>query len=137
MNEKEKTDENNEESILDNSTRETGEEITDDDIVRITKVLRGQRQGSLSIHWRQNMMFFRGFARNRSKTKPNEFTIHCFRNTSYKGKACNFSFKARCSFDRSSDDFYNADNWVVLSATKKTHLGLSNNQSELEDRFFC
>ena len=134
MNEQEKNDNNREDSILDNSKNETTEEVADDDIVRVTKVLKGQRSGSVSIYWRQNSLSFRGFLRNRAKKKPHEYIVHCFRHTSNKGKACNFSFKAKCSFDRTTDEFYCAENWVVLGSTTKCHLKVSNNSEELQDR---
>ena len=132
MSDTEKRDRNLEESILDESKNDSAEEIADDDVVRITKIIPGQRAGSISIYWRQRSLSFRGFARNRSKKKPGEFTIHCFRNTSHKGKPCNFCFKAECTFDRSTDEFFSAENWVVIGETKKNHLSLSAEEKDVQ-----
>ena len=134
MSDTEKTNQNLQESILDESKNDFSEDLADDDVVRITKVIPGQRAGSISIYWRQRSLSFRGFARNRSKKKPEEFTIHCFRNTSHKGKPCHFSFKAECTFDRSTDDFFTAENWVVLGENKKNHLGISADEKDVQGR---
>ena len=114
------------EKLLDSSNNKIlEEEEIDDSVVRMTKVVEGTRSGSASFFWRQNGMHFRGFPRQRSKKDPSIYTIHCFRKSSHKGKPCNFSFKAKCNYDRTSEEFFRAENWVVLSATKKVHLQIS------------
>ena len=113
MDETEKIIENLNNTILDDSKTQEVDDYVADDVIQVTYVGPGNRPGSLSLHWRHDQKFFRGFARQRSKDKT-IYSVFCFRNTSYVEKRCNFSFKVKCVYEKGSEKFYLPENWVIV-----------------------